>query len=122
MTLFASMILGETSVQVPGSETFCNQCRARVDFEFAAHFFHVRADCGLTNPQMGCRGGGGLAVGEQQQYLSFPGGQRLPDVRRLAGLGVKRADHHPIYGDATDVMTFTTQLELDVAGGIHAGC
>ena len=116
MTLFTSMIFGETSVQVPGPETFCNQCRTRVDAKFVAHLFDVRADSRFTNSQTGCRRGRGLAVGEQQQHLSFPGAQRLPGVRRLAALGIKHADHHPIYGGAADVMTFATQLELIMLG------
>ena len=122
MTLFVPMIFGGTSVQVPDSETFCNHCRTRADVKFSPHFLDMRSDRGLTNPQAGCRRSGGLAVGEQLKYLSFSAAQRLPDVQRLAALGIKRADHLPVYGDAADVMTLTTQLKQSLPGAIHAGC
>ena len=121
-TLFATMIFGGTSLQVPDSEALCNHCRTRVGVKFSPHFLDMRSDRGLTNPQAGCRRSGGLAVGEQLKYLSFPAAQRLPDVPRLAALGIKRADHQPVYGDAADVMTLTTQLKRSLPGAIHAGC
>jgi len=122
MTLFVTMIFGGTSAQVPDSETFCDHCRTCVDAKFSPHFLNMRSDRGLTNAQTGRRRSGGLAVGEQLKYLSFPAAQRLPGVQRLAALGIKRADHQPVYGDAADVMTLTTQLKRSLPGAIHAGC
>jgi len=122
MMLFVTMISGGTSAQVPDPETFCNHCRTRVDVKFSPHFLDMRSDRGLTNPQTGCRRSGGLAVGEQLKYLSFPAAQRLPNIQRFAALRIERADHQPVYGDTADVMTLTTQLKFSLPGAIHAGC